>query len=199
MRSWPCRFVRCDGGSESGGCAVRRLPGGAGKDSKDAAPPPGAGNDLARCLSWGGGMYAYQQTSVQHLLALLEQSTATLLDRWNVTIVPQVPPPPPPAPGGVQARAHPPMPRSPCIGAEPRVCSSRTISSLRLMFYANFYRELRCGVRRSRAGARRRRPMMRLSRRRRGWTAARPDRPLDVWPASAQLPPPRPARRSRRW
>ena len=48
-----------------------------------------AGNDLARCLNWGGGMYAYQQHGVGDLLGLLEQSAVTLLDRWNVRITPQ--------------------------------------------------------------------------------------------------------------
>ena len=48
------------------------------------------GNDLARCLNWGGGMYAYQQAGVGELLGLLEQSAVTLLDRWDVRIT-QVP------------------------------------------------------------------------------------------------------------
>ena len=51
-------------------------------------PPPG--NDLARCLNWGGGMGAYQGQGVGDLLGLLEQCAVTLLDRWNVRFTPQV-------------------------------------------------------------------------------------------------------------
>lgn len=61
-------------------------------------PPPmavfpiGTGNDLARCLNWGGNMSAHQGASPLQLLALMEQSAVTLLDRWRVSFSLSPPP-----------------------------------------------------------------------------------------------------------
>lgn len=48
-----------------------------------------AGNDLARCLGWGGGLQAILQKGMQSLLRDIElNAIVSLLDRWNVVIQP---------------------------------------------------------------------------------------------------------------
>lgn len=41
------------------------------------------GNDLARCLRWGGG---YEGESIPKLLEKLARSDIVMMDRWNITI-----------------------------------------------------------------------------------------------------------------
>lgn len=41
------------------------------------------GNDLARCLRWGGG---YEGESIPKLLEKLARSDSVMMDRWNITI-----------------------------------------------------------------------------------------------------------------
>ncbi|KAL0033148.1 hypothetical protein WJX79_005638 [Trebouxia sp. C0005] len=54
--------------------------------------PLGTGNDLARCLNWGGGLGAFHSRGLTAVLQDIEQSTVALLDRWDIKIQPQTPP-----------------------------------------------------------------------------------------------------------
>jgi diacylglycerol kinase (ATP) len=45
-----------------------------------------AGNDLARCLNWGGGLYVLRDRGLPATLHDVEHAAVSLLDRWDVRI-----------------------------------------------------------------------------------------------------------------
>ena len=50
---------------------------------------PVPGNDLARCLNWGGGLYVLRDRGLPAMLHDVEHATVSLLDRWAVQITRQ--------------------------------------------------------------------------------------------------------------
>eukprot|EP00236_Picocystis_salinarum_P003681 CAMPEP_0183828268 /NCGR_PEP_ID=MMETSP0807_2-20130328/2696_1 /TAXON_ID=88271 /ORGANISM="Picocystis salinarum, Strain CCMP1897" /LENGTH=691 /DNA_ID=CAMNT_0026073455 /DNA_START=527 /DNA_END=2602 /DNA_ORIENTATION=- len=47
--------------------------------------PLGTGNDLARCLGWGGNFDALQADAIDQMLRDIQRARAVLLDRWDIS------------------------------------------------------------------------------------------------------------------
>ena len=146
-----------------------------------AVPSPCPGNDLARCLGWGGGNGKWAQEGIGTMLAEVQHAAPLHIDRWDVALAPpprlDEPPATPRGAGGWGQGVGGPGPArlpcregSPCPPSPSPCCSLRPLPFRQAGQHAAARRLLRAGLAgQRRPAARRRRRRRRRCRRR--WRA----------------------------